>query len=127
LNDNGDDTGTSNIVYPVGFRVQPITVDSSNESINVNTSKDDTNYKSIEALARNNVRAFLNMTKFTAFRVDNGDYTRIEYTPGSVFIVDKVCTGMSRTKKETVQHNYLKCKDEKGVQIIIHFEHPGEF
>lgn len=91
------------------------------------TCKDDTNYKSIEALARNNVRAFLNMTKFTAFRVDKGDYTRIEYTPGSVFIVEKVCTGMSRTKKETVQHSYLKCKDEKGVQIIIHFDHPGEF
>ncbi|XP_063410374.1 uncharacterized protein LOC134693468 [Mytilus trossulus] len=95
------------------------------------TCKDNTCYRSIEAMAKNNVRAFLNMTKFTAFRigenVTTNDYTKVDYTPGSVFIVDSVCTGTSRTRKDVVQHSYLKCKDEKDVLILIPFHHPGEF
>lgn len=56
------------------------------------------------------------------------DYTKVDYTPGNVLIVEKVCTGTSKAKKrEVVQHNYLKCKDEKDIQILIPFTHPGEF
>ncbi|CAC5422164.1 unnamed protein product [Mytilus coruscus] len=95
------------------------------------TCKDNTCFRSIEAMARNTVRAFLNMTKFTAFRIGENvatnDYTKVDYTPGSVFIVDSVCTGTSRSRKDIVQQSYLKCKDEKDVQILIPFHHPGEF
>lgn len=77
------------------------------------------------------MKAFVNLTKFTAFRIGQDEtsnsYTKVDYTPGNVLFVEKICTGSSRVKKTVVQNSYLKCKDEKDVQILIPFQHPGEF
>ena len=105
------------------------------------TAKDHTCHRSIESLARHGVKAFLNLTKLTAFQIGRNhtttEYVKIDYTSGNVFLIDKVFQGSARVRTESkvlhmksnsIQHiQYLKCKDEKDVDILIPMSQPGEF
>ena len=106
------------------------------------TSKDHTTHKSIDSLAHNNIKAFLNLTKIAAFRIINspngmGDYPRVDYVPGNVFVIDNVFAGSAKVKQDgkilhhknsvTQQTNYLKCRDDKDNNIVIPVSQGGEF
>lgn len=87
------------------------------------------------------VKAFVNFKQVTAFGVNplpgSGEYPKIEYTPGNVFLVDQIVMGSARTKSDNKLFNlkgnsvqqmrYLKCNDEKDVKILIPLVHAGEF
>ncbi|XP_067679331.1 uncharacterized protein [Haliotis asinina] len=107
------------------------------------TAKDHTVHRSIESLVACRVPAFLNLTNITAFHLsapnrNSSDYPRVEYTPGNVFIIDKVVMGATKVKpdpkviraKNTLhvqEVHYLKCRDERENDVIIAINHPGEF
>lgn len=106
------------------------------------TSKDHTSHKVIESLAQHNIKAFLNLTKMSAFQVVSvpnvqTDYPRIDYLPGNVFAIDNIFAGTAKVKQDgkylhhkhgTVQPvKYLKCRDEKDNHIIIPLTQAGEF
>lgn len=106
------------------------------------TSKDHTTHKSIGSLAQNNIKAFLNLTKLTAFRIINspngmGDFPRVDYIPGNVFAIDNVFSGSAKVKHDgkilhhknstSQQTNYLKCRDDKDNNIVIPLSQGGEF
>ncbi|XP_022314297.2 uncharacterized protein LOC111118896 [Crassostrea virginica] len=104
------------------------------------TAKDHTCHRSIESLAKYKVRAFLNLSKMAAFQISknpqSNDYIQINYTSGNVFLVDKVFLGTARVKSESIlsrkstqvqQMKYLKCRDEKDVEVLIPMSQPGEF
>ncbi|KAK3089627.1 hypothetical protein FSP39_005179 [Pinctada imbricata] len=105
------------------------------------TAKDHTCHRTIESLAKHGVKAFLNLSKLTAFQVGRNhttnDYIKTDYTPGNVFLIEKVFLGTARVKTESKvlhmksnsiqQIQYLKCKDEKDTDILIPMSQPGEF
>ena len=106
------------------------------------TSKDHTAHKTIESLAQHSIKAFLTLTKISAFRIVSApnvetDYPRIDYLPGNVFAIDNVFAGTARVKQDgkflTHKHGsvqgmkYLKCRDEKDNHIIIPLNLAGEF
>ena len=106
------------------------------------TSKDHTTHKTIESLAIHGVKAFLNLTKLSGFRIitmPNGtlEYPRTDYVPGNVFAIDNIYAGNAKVKQEgklllhknisSQQMNYLKCRDDKDTQIIIPVSQTGEF
>ncbi|KAL4235988.1 hypothetical protein ACF0H5_004376 [Mactra antiquata] len=106
------------------------------------TSKDHTSHKTIDSMAMKNIKAFLNLTKLTAFRVVNspngiGDFPRVDYIPGNVFVIDEIFAGNVKLKNDgkfhqhkngSSQHSrYAKCRDEKDNSIIIPVSLTGEF
>lgn len=106
------------------------------------TSKDHTTHKSVGSLAQNNIKAFLNLTKVAAFRIINspngmGDFPRVDYIPGNVFVIDNVFSGSAKVKQDgkilhhknstSQQTNYLKCRDDKDNNIVIPLSQGGEF
>lgn len=106
------------------------------------TSKDHTTHKSVDSLAQSNIKAFLNLTRLVAFRIVNspngmGDFPRVDYLPGNVFIIDDVFAGSAKVKQDgkilhhknssTQQMNYLKCRDDKDNGIVIPLSQAGEF
>lgn len=106
------------------------------------TSKDHTTHKNIESLAQHKIKAFLNLTKMSAFQIVTvpnmeTDFPRIDYLPGNVFAIDNIFAGTAKVKQDgkyllhkhgTVQPvKYLKCRDEKDNNIIIPLSQAGEF
>lgn len=105
------------------------------------TAKESTNHKTIESLAQHHVRAFINMTKLTAFVIGYNqqvnNYIKVDYTPGNVFLIEGAFQGSARVRTESKflhmksnsvqQVRYLRCKDEKDVFILIPMSHLGEF
>lgn len=118
------------IVFPTGLFLR----------LQSRTAKDHTCHRSIESLAKYKARAFLNLSKMAAFQISknpqSNDYQQITYTSGNVFLVDKVFMGTARVKSESIlsrkstqiqQIKYLKCRDEKDVEVLIPMSQPGEF
>ncbi|KAL5021269.1 hypothetical protein ScPMuIL_000424 [Solemya velum] len=104
------------------------------------TAKDQTTHKIIQSLANHNIKAFMNMTRLTGFRVDPNnekEYSKIEYIPGNVFLVAGLHMGTAKIMKDAKALNikassqqevqYLRCRDEKNVEIVIPTFLQGEF
>jgi hypothetical protein len=66
-----------------------------------------------------------------------GDYPRVDYVPGNVFVIDNVFSGSAKVKQDgkilhhknsiSQQTNYLKCRDDKDNNIVIPVSQGGEF
>ncbi|ESO94082.1 hypothetical protein LOTGIDRAFT_239541 [Lottia gigantea] len=108
--------------------------------LNARTARDEIIHNSVESLAKSKATAFVNVNKLTAFQIGKNQqsnyYPRLEFSPGSVFIVDKMFKGTTRQKVEGVTPDienpkqelcYLKCRDERNIDILIPLGHPGEF
>lgn len=104
------------------------------------TSKDHTTHKTVESMAQSKIRAFLNLTKLSAFVIaagGAGEYPRIDYRPGNVFAIDGIFSGSAKLKQDgkVLVHknnsssttNYLKARDEKDTNIVIPLAAQGEF
>ncbi|XP_060076652.1 uncharacterized protein LOC132556285 [Ylistrum balloti] len=109
--------------------------------LNSRTVKDSEGHRDLESLSRNHVQAFLTLTKLTANVIGSGpeskDYDNVNYGPGNVFLIDRVYTGTSHIQSEgrlftirssaRTQVRYLKCRDEKNVDVLLPLSQTGEF
>ncbi|GFR93321.1 hypothetical protein ElyMa_000889500 [Elysia marginata] len=113
------------------------------------TVKDNTVHRTVGSLAVNHVPAFVNLTTLNTFQLaTNGGnrYPPLEFAPGNVFIIEKPIRGSTRVKSGGGMSNssllrrtsanssisrqelhYLKCRDERNVEILVPMSHPGEF
>ncbi|XP_033737302.1 uncharacterized protein LOC117325293 [Pecten maximus] len=109
--------------------------------LNSRTAKDSTCYKQLESLVQNQVTAFLTLTKLTASVIGPGpesqDYDQVNYSPGNVLLVDRVYLGTTHLQSEgrlyslrggpKTQVRYLKCRDEKNLDVLLPLSQSGEF
>ncbi|RUS77602.1 hypothetical protein EGW08_014641, partial [Elysia chlorotica] len=103
-------------------------------------------HRTVGSLAVNHVPAFVNLTTLNTFQLaTNGGnrYPPLEFAPGNVFIVEKPIRGSTRVNSASSSSSlfrrpsgnssmrqelhYLKCRDERNVEILVPMSHPGEF
>ncbi|XP_050414773.1 uncharacterized protein LOC126828811 [Patella vulgata] len=104
------------------------------------TARDKDVHKSIESLVSNKVPAFINLSRISAFQIgkDQGSnqYPRLNYSAGNVFIIDRIFKGsttradasaIEEVRPSRQELHYLKCRDERDIDVLIPMSHPGEF
>ncbi|OWF45043.1 uncharacterized protein LOC110457548 [Mizuhopecten yessoensis] len=105
------------------------------------TAKDSSCHTDLETLSHNQVQAFLTLTKLTANVIGSGsesqDYDQVNYGPGNVFLIDRVYLGTTHLQSEgrlfgirggnKTQVRYLKCRDEKDMDVLLPLSQTGEF
>ena len=94
----------------------------------------------MESLTLHGVPAFVNLTQLTTFQLpspgaQNNAYPQLDFAPGNVFIPDRPVRGSTRVKSgsllrsNSAKHelHYLRCRDERDVEVLVPMNQPGEF
>ncbi|XP_076441165.1 uncharacterized protein LOC143280414 [Babylonia areolata] len=102
------------------------------------TAKDQAVHRSVESLSAHSVTAFVNLTQLTTFQLPpntspSNSYPQLDFAPGNVFIPDRPVRGSTRIKggllSPSNKHelHYLRCRDERDVEVLVPMNQPGEF
>ena len=94
----------------------------------------------MESLSAHRVPAFLNLTQLTTFQLPavgspSNAYPQLDFAPGNVFLPDRPLRGSTRIKSGSLLRSsstvhelqYLRCRDERDVDVLVPMNQPGEF